>query len=105
MGRSKELAPWRQEMAEFPVAFTSDEWESLKAAGQNSTARMQHVLREALCFYLATSKEDFANLPILMLEKTLMSLTALQNQAENLNALRSEVEKAIADKERLKRLA
>ena len=99
MGKPKKLTPWRQEMAEFPVGFTSDEWEALKTAGQNSTARMQHVLREALCFYLATNKEDFANLPILMLEKTLLSLDALQNQAESLDELQDEVEKTIAEKE------
>ncbi len=105
MVKPKNLAPWRQEMAEFPVAFTSDEWEALKTAGQNSRARMQHILREALCFYLATSKEDFASLPVLMLEKTLLSLNTLQNQAENLDALQSQVEKTIAQKEQLKRKA
>ncbi len=105
MGKPKKLAPWRQERAEFPAAFTSDEWEALKAAGQNSTARMQHILREALCFYLATSKEDFANLPVLMLEKTLVSLTALQNKTESLSDIQDHVEKTIAEKERLKRQA
>ncbi|MEK8121548.1 hypothetical protein WOB59_00040 [Methylocystis sp. IM4] len=95
-------------MAHFNVAFstfTSDEWEALKAAGRNSTARMQHILREPLCFYLATSKEDLANLPVLMLEKTLMSLTALQNQTESLSAIQDWFEKTITKKERIARRA
>jgi dsDNA-binding SOS-regulon protein len=86
-------------MAEFPVAFTSDEWEALKTGGHNSTARMQHILREALCVYLAANKEDFGNLSVLMLEKTLLSLYALQNQAESLDELQGQVEKTIAEKE------
>ncbi len=105
MVKPKTPAPWRQEMAEFSVAFTSDEWAALKTAGQDSTARMQHILREALCFYLATSKEDFANLPVLMLEKTLLSLTALQSQAENFTEIQKRVEETIAaqEQEQLKR--
>jgi len=105
VGEIKKLTPWREEMAAFSVAFTSDEWEALKAAGQNSTARMQHVLREALCFYLATSEDDLENLPILTLEKTLLILAALQNQADNWGAIQDRIEKTIAKKEQLKRQA
>ena len=99
MGKPKKLTPWRQEMAEFTVALTSDEWEALKTAGQNSTARMQHVLREALCFYLATNKEDFANLPVLMLEKNPSEPGRAPKPGRELDELQNEVEKTIAEKE------
>jgi hypothetical protein len=80
---AKMLTPWRQEMAEFRLAFTKDEWDVLKAAGLGSTSRMQHILREALCFYLALDDGEFSNLSVSILEKTLMTLHVLQAKVEN----------------------
>ncbi len=40
-----------------------------------------------------------------MLEKTLLSLDALQNQAESITDLQNQVEKTIAKKEQFKRQA